>query len=135
MNSRKFTRSTTGFFLVYCSLTLLIAGCSPSSSSVEATDAPAPQVGVEAVELRDLISQSKRPYVLLNFFATWCKPCRTELPDLVALENDPESEISVLLVSIDNAGDAKGKLRNFLGEMGVNFKTYARPMGEATLIK
>jgi thiol-disulfide isomerase/thioredoxin len=102
---------------------------------VEPTDAPAPQVGVEAVELRDLISQSERPYVLLNFFATWCRPCRTELPDLVALQNDPESEIKVLLVSIDNAGVAKDKLKGFLGEMGVNFKTYARPGGEASLIK
>jgi thiol-disulfide isomerase/thioredoxin len=113
----------------------LTHACSQSKSNPSETIAPDPQIGVEAVELRDLITQSDRPYVLLNFFATWCRPCRTELPDLVELQNDPESEIKVLLVSIDNAGDAKGKLRDFLGEMGVNFKTYARPMGEASLIK
>lgn len=85
--------------------------------------------------MRDLISNSKRPYVLINFFATWCKPCRAELPDLIELENDPKSDIQVLLVSIDSEEDAKSKLRDFLGDMGVNFKTYARPNGEASLIK
>jgi thiol-disulfide isomerase/thioredoxin len=98
-------------------------------------DAPAPQVGVEAVELRDMITNSKRPYVLINFFATWCRPCRAELPDLVELQNDPKSEIEVLLVSIDNLEDVKSKLKGFLGDVGVNFKTYARPSGEATLIR
>jgi thiol-disulfide isomerase/thioredoxin len=113
----------------------LTTACSQSSSNITPTDAPAPQIGIEAVELKDLISNSDRPYVVLNFFATWCKPCRAELPDLVALQNDEKSEIKVLLVSIDNAQDAKGKLKGFLGELGVNFQTYSRPVAEGSLIK
>ncbi|HEX2900474.1 MAG TPA: TlpA family protein disulfide reductase, partial [Bacteroidia bacterium] len=84
--------------------------CSAPGNQAGETNAPAPQVGIEAVELRDLISNSKRPYVLINFFATWCKPCRAELPDLIELENDPKSDIQVLLVSIDSEEDAKSKL-------------------------
>ncbi|MFN8395942.1 MAG: TlpA disulfide reductase family protein [Bacteroidia bacterium] len=87
------------------------------------------------MELQSLISKSARPYILVNFFATWCKPCRTELPDLVELQNDAASEIEVLLVSIDKREDVESKLQDFLGEFGVNFKTYARPEGEEALIR
>jgi thiol-disulfide isomerase/thioredoxin len=113
----------------------LIQSCSPAASQGAGVEAPAPQVGVEAVELRDLITKSQRPYVLINFFATWCKPCRTELPDLVAMQNDPASETEVILVSIDNQEDVTSKLKEFLGDVGVNFKTYARPTGETALIQ
>lgn len=92
-------------------------------------------MGLEAVELQSLISKSGRSYVLVNFFATWCKPCRTELPDLVEIQNDEASDIEVLLVSIDKRADVDSKLRDFLGEFGVNFKTYARPEQEDALIR
>ena len=119
---------------MYCSLTLLTQACSAGNPAAEIGSVPEPNVGVESVELRKLIESSSRPYVLINFFATWCKPCRTELPELVALQNDPASEVEVLLVSIDNAADVSTKLRGFLAENGVTFKTYARPENEAALI-
>lgn len=113
----------------------MIQSCSQATSQGAGVDAPAPQVGIEAVELRDLITKSERPYVLLNFFATWCRPCKAELPDLVELQNDPKSETEVILVSIDNTEDIRSKLKGFLGDVGVNFKTYAKAGGEASLIK
>lgn len=36
------------------------------------------------IELRDQLGKGKRP-ILLNIWATWCEPCRSELPELIAL--------------------------------------------------
>ena len=117
-----------------CSLTPLIQGCSSANDGTAATNAPAPQLGLQSVELNALIQKSERPYVLVNFFATWCKPCRAELPELVAMQHDPKSEVKVLLVSIDNAEVAQSSLKGFLGQNGIDFQTYACPGNETALI-
>lgn len=52
--------------------------------------------------------------VLINFWAIWCAPCRTELPLLQQLSID--TGISVQLV---NAGDDKTKIEALLTELGV----------------
>jgi thiol-disulfide isomerase/thioredoxin len=57
------------------------------------------QADGRTVHLRDYAGDA----VLLHFWATWCVPCRTELPDLIALANRLEraSPARVLLVSVD----------------------------------
>jgi thiol-disulfide isomerase/thioredoxin len=58
-----------------------------------------------ALQTRDLRpttlrSQRGKP-VLLHFWATWCEPCRAELPTLTALSR--EQRVAVLLVSVDES--------------------------------
>ena len=51
-----------------------------------------------AFELKDIkgrivrLSDFKGKVVLLNFWATWCAPCRAEMPDLVRLQNEYQSK-------------------------------------------
>lgn len=56
---------------------------------------------VDDIQLHALILASEQPYVVVNFYATDCKPCTKEIPELIALENDPLGEARVVFVSLD----------------------------------
>ena len=92
-------------------------------------------MGISHEQILTLIHKSERPFVLVNVFASWCRPCQREIPDLVALENDPDADVKVVMVSIDKASDVDSKLEPFLSKVGVNFQTYVRSTGEAQFIK
>ncbi|MEL7339416.1 MAG: TlpA disulfide reductase family protein [Bacteroidota bacterium] len=70
------------------------------------------------------VHAANKPYVVINFFATWCKPCIQEIPELIALHNNPQSDASVLLVSIDEMSVYEDGLGAFLDKMGVNIPSY-----------
>jgi cytochrome c biogenesis protein CcmG, thiol:disulfide interchange protein DsbE len=70
----------------------------------------------KAVRLSDYAGKA----VLLNFWATWCPPCKAELPDLVALQNEFGGErFTVLGVSLDQTG--VDGVRDFVRDRGVNY--------------
>ena len=60
----------------------------------------------------------KGKVILLNFWATWCGPCRAEIPDLVALQQLYHDDVVVLGVSID---DPVNKLKPYATEMHMNY--------------
>ena len=47
------------------------------------------------------LSQYKGKWVLVNYWATWCPPCRTEIPDLAALHRNKKNNLVVLGVAMD----------------------------------
>jgi len=55
---------------------------------------------------------------LLNFWATWCAPCKKELPKLDVLDqNIPQSQLNIILVNIENIKYAK--IQTFFDELKV----------------
>ena len=63
--------------------------------------------------------------VLLNLWATWCAPCRAEMPALDALQKEKGgSTFEVVAVNVDTGDDAKPK--KFLKEIGVETLGYYR---------
>jgi cytochrome c biogenesis protein CcmG/thiol:disulfide interchange protein DsbE len=60
--------------------------------------------------------------VLLNIWATWCAPCREEMPRIQKLYKElGDSGLVVVAVSIDNPGMADA-IREFRKEMGLGFE-------------
>ncbi|MCI0691125.1 TlpA family protein disulfide reductase [candidate division KSB1 bacterium] len=77
--------------------------------------------------LQQLIKQACGKVVLLNFWATWCEPCKEEFPDLakIAREFQPRG-LQVIFVSIDEPEDVDGKVLPFLKAQEVAFRTYIK---------
>ncbi len=65
--------------------------------------------------------------VLVNFWATWCPPCRKEIPDLVKLYDRFQSKGFVVLAISD---EQKSKVEPFMHERGVPFPVLLDPRRE-----
>ena len=68
--------------------------------------------------------------VLLNIWATWCAPCREEMPSIERLHRafGPRG-LKVLAVSIDGKGDEQA-IRSFVREFGLTFEILHDPEGD-----
>lgn len=68
------------------------------------------------------LSDYRGDVVLLNIWATWCTPCRTEMPSLQALHEAYGAKgLKIVAVSIDVAGD-EPKIVDFAKEFGLTFE-------------
>ncbi len=71
--------------------------------------------GLKKILQRD--GKDTRP-LLVNFWATWCDPCREEFPDLVKLDNDYKDKgLNFVAISLDDISDIKSVVQKFLTEM------------------
>ena len=82
--------------------------------------APVKAFSVETLDGKVLRSSDLRGKVLiLNFWATWCPPCRAEIPDLVALQAKYRDQVVVLGISLDES--PADDVRRFLQSFNVNY--------------
>lgn len=69
------------------------------------------------------LSDSKGKVLLLDLWATWCGPCRQEVPHLVELQKElGERGLEVIGLDIDPASDTVEAVREFMDEFKVNYK-------------
>jgi len=64
------------------------------------------------------LSSFKGKVILLNFWATWCHPCKEEIPDLVALQTQYKDDLVVLGFSID---DKPEELKEYAAKFQMNY--------------
>jgi peroxiredoxin len=83
----------------------------------------APDFSLRTVEGKKVsLSDYKGKAVLINFWATWCAPCKIEMPWLVSLRNQYAGQgFEILGVNADDAGTPRTKLAKFGQEQGLNY--------------
>jgi peroxiredoxin len=64
------------------------------------------------------LADFKGKAVVLNIWATWCPPCRLEIPDLIEFARDHDGEVVVLSISVDEPGE---DVAGFAEEFGMNY--------------
>ena len=112
------------------------SGILAASPAVKLTPVAAPVVGGLAPEFEaadpdgDLfvMSESRGRVVLLNFWATWCEPCRAEMPMLEA-RYEEEQSTGMLVVGI-NSGETTDEVRTYGDALGLTFSLLLDPSGE-----
>lgn len=72
----------------------------------------APDLNVKDLDGRELTLQTyKGKVVLLNFWATWCGPCRAEISGLIRLQNAYKDRLQIIGMDVDD-NDAEGYARS-----------------------
>lgn len=106
----------------------LLAACADSPAPPGAVGSAAPDYTARTLDGDSISLAALRGHaVLLNVWATWCPPCRKEMPDLQALHEEfAPRGLRVIGVSIDAAG-ADDVVREFLGEYGITYEIARDP--------
>ena len=79
-----------------------------------------PSFAFHDLDGRAITSESLRGKVtIVNFWATWCPPCRAEIPDLIALQSKYRDQLQIIGVSQDETGPEV--VRQFAAEQRMNY--------------
>ena len=106
-----------------------LLACLAAAASAFAAEATRLAGDVDAKGLASAVAKDRGKVVIVNFWATWCVPCREEFPDLVRLEKAYRDRgVSVLGVSIDLPKDMP-KIEKFLATNRPDFPNYLKRSG------
>jgi thiol-disulfide isomerase/thioredoxin len=136
------TRSTRQLALSFAAIVLVSTGCGhthaePKKSALaEKKEAKQQEENLirfvknpdaaPALDVKDLdgkpisLDQAKGKIILLNFWATWCGPCRAEIPDLIELQNKYRDKLAIIALATDE--DEPDEVRKFAQKHGINYR-------------
>ena len=84
-------------------------------------DAQPPQLTVKGINGRYInLSDYRGKVVLVNFWATWCPPCRKEIPDLIRLQRDYGSR-GLQVIGVTYPPQKLAEVRRFVQRAKVNY--------------
>jgi cytochrome c biogenesis protein CcmG/thiol:disulfide interchange protein DsbE len=81
---------------------------------------PAPDFKLTGLDGKPVtLAGSHGKVILLNFWATWCGPCRAEIPDLIALQEKYRDHLQILGLVVDD--DDQDAIEKFRERFGINY--------------
>jgi thiol-disulfide isomerase/thioredoxin len=81
---------------------------------------PAPDFKLTGLDGKAVtLAGSHGKVILLNFWATWCGPCRAEIPDLIELQNKYKDRLQILGLVVDD--DDQDAIKEFVEKFGINY--------------
>ncbi len=91
------------------------------ANSAPATMEPAPDWSLKDLDGKMVkLADFKGKVVILNFWATWCPPCRAEIPDFVSLQKEYATKgLAIVGVSLDQNGP--NVVKSFVKKFGINY--------------
>lgn len=99
-----------------------------SQASLVQVDTVAPDFSWQQADGRTArLSDFRGQRVVVNFWATWCEPCRSEMPDLNAVDGNDVHVIGI------NKGQQVDVIPAFAQELGVDFQLVSDPDGDVSL--
>jgi thiol-disulfide isomerase/thioredoxin len=123
------------YCLILSAVVLMMSGCTnkqePTGVAGVREKSPAPDITVNSLKNVPLkLSDLKGKVVLLNFWATWCPPCREEIPSMMKLNSAMAGKpFQMVAVSIDEGGVPE--IESFFKASGFKLPTYTDQGGAA----
>jgi len=111
----------------------VLAVSTGKSAPVPIVDSPAPDFTLQALDGGEVgLSQFRGQPVLINFWASWCAPCRAEMPDLVRVYEAHKAEGFVLLGVNLTFQDSLPDVRAFVEAFKMSFPVLLDDTGQVT---
>lgn len=100
---------------------------SPAGTSYETDSVSAPDLTLKTMDGEQInLAEQQGKVILVNFWATWCGPCRKEIPDLTQLYSDLQDD-GLLIVGIAVDKEGAEVVKPFLEKQSVNYPIVLDP--------
>jgi thiol-disulfide isomerase/thioredoxin len=124
---RLIVRGILSAVVVFVSLLLTLAAAAQRKTAHKPRVAKAPikARAVNAEEMQALLKRDGTRPLLVNYWATWCDPCRDEFPELVQIDKDYRAKgLDFIAITLDDLADINTAVPKFLRAMNARMPVY-----------
>ena len=122
------------FFILIAALALIFNNNKGSLENISLVpmkvNYPAPELALQNIKGNtESLADFKGKVVLVNNWATWCPPCKAEMPTLVAYYND-HAQDGLMIIAIE-AGESQSEVQKFVDQSKMTFEVWLDPHGDS----